>query len=72
MPTFVCSEKFYSRLIAYLGAEIIEFKSIPLRCGQPIMDIPFIKIPAFLTPYSFFICYLKPGKSQDASNLQLA
>ena len=79
MPTFVYSEKFYSRLIANLGAEIVEFESIPQRklvspfwCGPPIMDIPFIKIPAFLTPYSFLFYHLKPGKSQDASNLQLA
>jgi ubiquinone/menaquinone biosynthesis C-methylase UbiE/uncharacterized protein YbaR (Trm112 family) len=79
MPTFVYSEKFYSRLIANLDAEIVEFESIsqrklvsPFWCGPPIMDIPFIKFPAFLTPYSFLFYHLKPGKSQDASNLQLA
>jgi hypothetical protein len=29
MPTFVYSGKFYSRLIANLGAGIVEFESIP-------------------------------------------
>jgi len=76
MPTFVYSEKFYSRLIENLGAEIVEFESIPQRklvspfwCGPPIMGIPFIKLPAFLTPYSFLFYHLKLGKSQDTPNL---
>ncbi|MBT3922505.1 MAG: class I SAM-dependent methyltransferase [Nitrospina sp.] len=70
MPTFVYSERFYSCLVADLGVEVIDFKSIPqrnlispLKFGPPIMDLPFIQLPAFLTPYSFLFYHLKPKLS---------
>jgi len=71
MPTFVYSERFYSRLLANLGVEIIDFEVIPqrhlispFRFGPPIMDLPFIQLPAFLTPYSFLFYHLAPKISQ--------
>jgi ubiquinone/menaquinone biosynthesis C-methylase UbiE/uncharacterized protein YbaR (Trm112 family) len=67
MPTFVYSERFYSRLIADLGVEIVDFETIPQRhlispfkFGPPIMDLPSIQLPALLTPYSFLFYRLSP------------
>ena len=70
MPTFVYSKRFYSRVFADLGVEIIDFETIPQRhlvspfkFGPPIMDLPYIQLPAFLTPYSFLFYHLIPKAS---------
>jgi ubiquinone/menaquinone biosynthesis C-methylase UbiE/uncharacterized protein YbaR (Trm112 family) len=70
MPTFVYSERFYSRLVADLGVEVIDFEAIPqhhlispFKFGPLIMDFPFIQLPAFLTPYSFLFYHLTPKSS---------
>jgi ubiquinone/menaquinone biosynthesis C-methylase UbiE len=70
MPTFVYSERFYADLITELGIEVEEFESIlqgdmmsPFKFGPPIMDLPFIQLPAFLMPYYFLFYRLKPKAS---------
>ena len=71
MPTFVYSERFYADLIADLEIEVEEFESIlqgdlmsPFKFGPPIMDLPFIQLPAFLMPYYFLFYRLSPKISQ--------
>ncbi len=70
MPTFVYSERFYRDLMTDLGAEVIEFESIfqgkmmpPFKFSPPIMDLPFIQLPAFLMPYYFLFYHLRSNAS---------
>ena len=70
MPTFVYSEHFYRDLMTNLGAEVIEFESIlqsklcsPFKFSPPIMDLPFIQLPAFLMPYHFLFYHLRSNAS---------
>jgi len=70
MPTFVYSEGFYRNLMTDLGAEVIDFESIlqcklmtPFKFFPPIMDLPFIQLPAFLMPYSFLFYHLRSNAS---------
>ena len=70
MPTFVYSEGFYRNLMTDLGVEVIDFESIlqcklmtPFKFFPPIMDLPFIQLPAFLMPYSFLFYHLRSNTS---------
>ena len=71
MPTFVYSEGFYRNLMTDLGGEVIEFESIsqcklmsPFKIFPPIMDLPFIQLPAFMMPYYFLFYHLR-SKASD-------
>jgi ubiquinone/menaquinone biosynthesis C-methylase UbiE len=60
MPTYVYSAPFYRRAFTQIDGRVTDFKA--LRLGQlispwkifpPVLDFTWMRVPAFLVPYSF-------------------